>query len=366
VNPAYSVIFFSTATGAGYGLLILLALLAGSGLIPPGFGLGLATFSVAFTLVTGGLLASTAHLGHPERAWRALTQWRTSWLSREGVAALLAYVPLTAYAFGWVVLGVNDGAWAWIGLAGAALAATTVVSTAMIYASLKPVPRWHNGWVVPVYLAMALATGGLILNLLLQLFGLHAPWMAWLTAGTMVAAWAIRLAYWRHADAENQSSTAGTATGLGYLGEVRQLESPHTSENFVMKEMGYRIARRHAHGLRRIAVAAGGAAPLALLTAALAVPPMPGSVLLVLSVVAAAAGVLVERWLFFAEARHVVTLYYGDPPLRRLGSPPPPGRGRRAAANAVQSSRSFRRISPVSGSTSSSTRFSEASMASTS
>ncbi|HUO83125.1 MAG TPA: DmsC/YnfH family molybdoenzyme membrane anchor subunit [Gammaproteobacteria bacterium] len=340
MNPAYSVIFFSTATGAGYGLLIPLALLAGAGLIPPRFGFGLATFSVAFLLVTGGLLASTVHLGHPERAWRALTQWRTSWLSREGVAALLAYVPLTAYAFGWVVLGANDGAWAWIGLAGAALAVMTIICTAMIYASLKPVPRWHNGWVVPVYLAMALATGGLILNLLLQLFGLHAPWMAWQTAGTIVAAWAIRLAYWRHIDAASQPGTAGTATGLGHLGEVRQLESPHTSENFVMKEMGYRIARRHAHRLRRIAVSAGGAVPLALLAAVPAVPATPGSLLLVMSVVAAATGVLVERWLFFAEARHVVTLYYGDPPLRRFRPPHPPGSARQATAGSrpIQSS----------------------------
>jgi DMSO reductase anchor subunit len=166
--------------------------------------------------------------------------------------------------------------------------------------------------------------------------------MAWLTAGTIVAAWAIRLAYWRHIDAENQSSTAGTATGLGYLGEVRQLESPHTSENFVMKEMGYRIARRHAHRLRRFAVLAGGAVPLALLTATPAVPPAFGSVLMVVSVVAVTAGVLVERWLFFAEARHVVTLYYGDPPFRRFGPPSPPGRGRRAAAksSAFQSSSS--------------------------
>ncbi|HUF81717.1 MAG TPA: DmsC/YnfH family molybdoenzyme membrane anchor subunit [Burkholderiales bacterium] len=339
MNPAYSVIFFSTATGAGYGLLILLALLAGSGLIPPRFGLGLATFSVAFTLVTGGLLASTAHLGHPERAWRALTQWRTSWLSREGVSALLAYVPLTVYAFGWIVLGAHDGAWAWIGLAGAALAATTVISTAMIYASLKPVPIWYSGWVVPVYLAMALATGGLILNLLLQLFGLLAPWMAWLTAAALIVAWAIRLAYWRHVDAENQSSTAGTATGLGHLGEVRQLESPHTSENFVMKEMGYRIARRHAHRLRRFAILAGGAVPLALLTAMPAVPPAPGSVLLVVSVLAVAAGVLVERWLFFAEARHVVTLYYGDPPFRRFAPPRVPGSGRRAAGSSIAGTR---------------------------
>jgi hypothetical protein len=44
-------------------------------------------------LVSLGLLSSTFHLGHPERAWRAFSQWRSSWLSREGVAAVATYLP---------------------------------------------------------------------------------------------------------------------------------------------------------------------------------------------------------------------------------------------------------------------------------
>jgi DMSO reductase anchor subunit len=48
---------------------------------------------LAALLVTLGLLSSTFHLGHPERAWRAFSQWRSSWLSREGVAAVATYLP---------------------------------------------------------------------------------------------------------------------------------------------------------------------------------------------------------------------------------------------------------------------------------
>ena len=91
MHPAYSVILFTTASGAGYGLLFGLALFTLVGGLPedPAFWLGGA--GLAFAMVTFGLLASTAHLGHPERAWRALSQWRSSWLSREGVAAVLSY-----------------------------------------------------------------------------------------------------------------------------------------------------------------------------------------------------------------------------------------------------------------------------------
>ena len=65
-----------------------------------------------FALITGGLLASTAHLGRPERAWRAFSQWRTSWLSREGVMAVATYVPAGLLAIGWVFLETARGVFA--------------------------------------------------------------------------------------------------------------------------------------------------------------------------------------------------------------------------------------------------------------
>ncbi|HEY6630762.1 MAG TPA: DmsC/YnfH family molybdoenzyme membrane anchor subunit, partial [Rhizobiaceae bacterium] len=88
MHPAYSIIFFTTATGTGYGLLACLGVSAGLGLIEPGFWFRLLSLGLALALVSAGLLSSTAHLGRPERAWRAFSQWRSSWLSREGVASV--------------------------------------------------------------------------------------------------------------------------------------------------------------------------------------------------------------------------------------------------------------------------------------
>ena len=93
MHPAYSVILFTTASGAGYGLLVWLALGGMLGLVPAERWLGIVGFGLAFALITAGLLSSTAHLGRPERAWRAFSQWRSSWLSREGVMAVATYVP---------------------------------------------------------------------------------------------------------------------------------------------------------------------------------------------------------------------------------------------------------------------------------
>src|SRR5262245_8795591 len=108
MHPALSVIVFTVASGAGYGLLALLGLYGTSGRLPPGFGIGLTGFALSLGLITLGLLCSTFHLGHRGRAWRAVTQWRSSWLSREGVLALLTYIPALVYAYGWLRYG-NQG-----------------------------------------------------------------------------------------------------------------------------------------------------------------------------------------------------------------------------------------------------------------
>jgi DMSO reductase anchor subunit len=118
--------------------------------LPANRWFGLAAFAVALGLITLGLLASTFHLGHPKRAWRGLTQWRSSWLSREGVAAVVTYIPAGLAAIGWILLAHNDGVWAWLGAASALLAVVTVYCTAMIYQSLRAIPRWNTPWVAPV------------------------------------------------------------------------------------------------------------------------------------------------------------------------------------------------------------------------
>src|SRR5882672_7010784 len=93
MHPSFSVIFFTTASGAGYGLLALLGVLTPLGVVPVSQLFGFVAMALAFGGITAGLISSTFHLGRPERALRAFSQWRSSWLSREGVAAVLTYVP---------------------------------------------------------------------------------------------------------------------------------------------------------------------------------------------------------------------------------------------------------------------------------
>ncbi len=289
MHPAPSVILFSVLSGLGFGLLAWL-----------GFGSALAAGWVGFLwwglgygLALGGILASTFHLGNPQRVLLAFTQWRSSWLSREAWAAVLALLVLAPMALSdWLGLG-WPRLWGW---AGGSLALLTVFTTAMIYTQIKAVPRWHH-WSTPlVFLSFAL-TGGAMLSGQVVV----ARWLlAALGLGLVVV--------WRIGDGQfmRRAVSIGSATGLGFIGKVEVFEQAHTAGNYLLREMIFVVARKHAQKLRG----------LVLICACL----MPMLMLLVLPVYVATIGsaatvhligALAARWLFFAEAEHVVGLYYG-------------------------------------------------------
>ncbi len=313
MHPAYSVILFTTASGAGYGLLALVSLLALLGVIPPERWLGVALFGIAFFLVTLGLLSSTFHLGRPERAWRAFSQWRSSWLSREGVIAAFTYIPAGLFALGWVVFGNISPPWNIAGWLTCLCAIATVWCTGMIYASLKTIPQWHQPLVAPLYLFLAVASGGVLLNMVLRLFDRPADIAGGIALAGLAGAFLTKFLYWRSIDTASDTHTAEQATGLGTFGKVRQLEPPHSQPNYVMREMGFTVARKHAVRLRFLAVLFGFVLPIAATTFVLALDASVGLSIAtsVLAFTSMAIGMIIERWLFFAEARHVVTLYYG-------------------------------------------------------
>ena len=314
MHPALSVILFTSASGAGYMLLSLMGVLAASGLLAPERGFGLAGFAIGFGATGLGLLASTFHLGHPERAWRAFSQWRSSWLSREGILALATFLPAIAFAWSWVVEGRIFLA---AGVATALLGIATIAATAMIYASLKPVKAWHNGWTLPLYLANGLCSGALWAAALAGWCGQKAaPMLAVIAVLASILSSVVTLIYWRHIDRAQRDGKAGDATGLGRFGTVTALLSPHSLDNYLMKEMGFRIARKHAAKLRSVALWSGFIVPGALTLgsgqAEFQTGAILGPALLTIAVLLHALGTLAQRWLFFAEARHRVVDYYRE------------------------------------------------------
>lgn len=287
MHPAPSIIAFTTLSGLGFGLLAFLGL----GLPAPTGWPAFWHFALGFGLSVVGLTASTLHLGHPERALKAFTQWRSSWLSREGVLAVAALLVMGLFALG-RVFGLYDiPVLGWIG---AALSALTVYATSMIYAQLKTVPRW-NHWSTPVQFGLFALGGGALL----------AGQLGFAILG-VAAAVLFQMLNWQWGDTRfvERGHTGETATGLGSMGSVRAFEPPHTGNNYLLKEMVHQVGRRHASKLRLIGITLA-AAPLLLVV----LPPVP--VVFGVLAILHCAGVLVIRWLFFAQAEHVVSLYYG-------------------------------------------------------
>ena len=305
MHPAPSIIVFTTLSGLGYGLAALLGL----GLLDPSLVATKIAHVLALLLIGAGLISSTLHLGNPQRAWRALSQWRSSWLSREGVMAMLTFVPLIWSAWASVIEGRYL---ALPGLLGTLFAGITVYCTAMIYASLKSVQAWNTPLTPLCYLLFA-ASGGALLGLFFT--AASGGRLLLLSAMAVVftaAAWTAKLAWRRNMDAMAPLSTPETATGLGGIGKVRLFERPHMKENYLTREMGFRIARKHAGKLRQLSLLSGGVLPAAI---ALVLAGSDGgwiaALAMALAVAAHVVGMLAERWLFFAEARHAVMNYYG-------------------------------------------------------
>ena len=299
MRPAFSIIFFTVMSGFGFGLAALVSL----GLIE--MASVQSKLMVLGTIVVfsgAGLLSSTFHLGHPERAWRALTQWRSSWLSREGVLAIITLDAVLAWFAYEHFVGQPP---LWAGLIVSLLSLFTIYCTAMIYASLRTVARWNHPLTSVSYLAFGLASGLVGLAALSAVTGLASASMAMAASWALVGAWGVKIVWWQVAGKQGEASTRESATGLGKLGKVAPLMPPHTSENYLQHEMGFVVGRKHARVIRLLAVIIGGGLPLFLLTM---LPSSP--IALIVALIAVLAGLFFERWLFFAEAKHVVMLYY--------------------------------------------------------
>ncbi|WP_170427404.1 dimethyl sulfoxide reductase anchor subunit family protein [Ruegeria arenilitoris] len=288
MHPAPSVIIFTTLSGLGFGLLFFLGL----GLPDVSGWVAFVFFAIAYALAVGGLMASTFHLGHPERALKAFTQWRSSWLSREGWCAVIALIVMGLYAIGVVFLGQR---WSLLGWIGTLFSLATVFTTSMIYTQLKTIPRWNMNLTPAMFLSFSLAGGALLAG------------QTSIALPLLLIAALVQILYWKKGDtALAESGTdLGTATGLGDRGTVRAFEPPHTGTNYLLREFVHVVGRKHAEKLRIISFTLAFVLPVVLLL-------LPFSHFLALLAVAShLAGVATSRWLFFAQAEHVVGLYYG-------------------------------------------------------
>ncbi len=313
MHPAWSVIVFTTVSGAAQGMAVLLALCTLLGVpLAPALVSGALLLGLVMLLV--GLGASFLHLGRPMRAWRAVAMWRTSWLSREVIVlpAFIAVVGLwwlTLQLSGplapWLPLQLLQPLMPWLVLA---LAALLWLCTAMIYACIRFIAEWAHPITVAYYGLTGLASGALLLGAGAALAGETALARGLVPLATVLVlgAWALRVITLHRNQGLKPKSTLRSATGLAGTPLV-QKSMGMSAGSFNTREFFHGAS---AAAVRHVRLGLHGlcfALPALLLLAVWAGAP---TALLALALLVHVPGLLAERWLFFAQARHPQNLYY--------------------------------------------------------
>lgn len=303
MNPAWSVIFFTTLIGWAQGLVVALStgILAGR---PPTQELLLSGLKVAIVLSIVALGCSFLHLGRPEHAWRSVMMWRTSWLSREVIVvpAFIGWIAL------WLFLESIQRSNAVLPLGAIALALLLWLCTAMIYACLKFIREWSHPLTIVNYALLGLASGLLLTAALAVIAGdaryaiACSQWGIALTA----LALAVRSASLIRNARLRPVSTLQSATGIR-APKLKQMSMGMSAGAFNTREFF------HGKSLGLVQYVKGGfitlafVLPIGLILVSIATR---SGITLIAAVAVQYLGLLGERWYFFAEARHPQNLYY--------------------------------------------------------
>ena len=289
MHPAPSIILFTVLSGFGFGLISIVGLLQFLNQIST---VDIVIFSVIglfFSII--GLISSFFHLANKKNAIKSMSQWQTSWLSREAISSIFC-LSIVVGNIGWVFVQnryINE-----VGIILFLLSLFTIFTTSMIYAQLKTVPSWNNMLTPALFIFTALAGGSILLLdyaslVLLLIFGV------------------LQVLFWYIADQSfiHKETSVGTALGFSKNEDIRAFDVAHTNRNYLLNEMVYKVARKHAIKIRYISFFAAFVFPMSLTLIFLG--NFSVSVLIIASHLV---GIYFSRWLFFAEAKHSVSFYY--------------------------------------------------------
>ena len=302
MHPAFSVISFTTLLGAAQGLVTALSVLQLVGVVVPHL-FGLLTFAVVLLVISLG--ASFFHLGHPERAWRAATMWRTSWLSRE-VIVLPLFIALTAL---WALMVFMGSASLLMPILLILLSAVLWYCTAMIYACIRFIQEWAHGITVVNYFVLGIASGCVLLTSGLAWINtdpaLTQTIARWALIATLIG-WGTRSVALRRNASLKPASTLQSATGIPHA-VIQQKSMGMSAGAFNTREFFHGQTEFFVRHVKSLMQGLCFAAPIALLVLGSATD---AHACFVLAFPVQYAGLLAERWLFFAQARHPQNLYY--------------------------------------------------------
>ncbi|MCE2949072.1 MAG: dimethyl sulfoxide reductase anchor subunit family protein [bacterium] len=308
MHPAFSVIFLTTLIGVAQGLFLavfaidLVSYIGLSELPMPSFIVAGCAMSVLFAAL--GLLASFWHLGRPERAWRAATMWRTSWLSREVIVLPAFLASVAAYGFTYA----TGSVWS-IPLGVLALIACIAlfVCTGMIYACLRFLQEWASPLTLVNYFLLGCASGFTFATLLASLLApAYTEVLATWSIGLTTVALAVRAAMLARNARLRPKSTVQSAIGVKHP-KVQQKSQGAMGGSFNTREFSHGRTRGFLRSVKWAFLLLAFPLPALLLWLGAS---SGAAAVLALAFAVQYVGLLAERWFFFAQANHPQNLYY--------------------------------------------------------
>ena len=289
MHPAPSIILFTVLSGFGFGLTSIVGLLQFVNQISMVDIIIFSSMGLFFSTI--GLISSFFHLANKKNAIKSMSQWQTSWLSREAISSIFC-LSIVVGNIGWIF--VQNMYISELGIILFLLSLITVFTTSMIYAQLKTVQSWNNLLTHTLFIFAALAGGSILITD-------HASLVLLLIFAVL------QVLFWYIADRSfiDIETTVGTALGFSKNEDIRAFDAAHTNRNYLLNEMVYKVARKHAVKIRYISFFAAFVLPMSLILI------FPGNFSVSVLIIAShLVGIYFSRWLFFAEAKHSVSFYY--------------------------------------------------------
>ncbi len=309
MHPSKSIIFFTVISGTGYGIFI--GLLFNILFIEISYSLNYKLFIslVSFLMIVLGLLSSTLHLGHPERAWRAFSQWKSSWLSREGLVSVITFFPMVLFYYFWIN---NINGYVFLLIILCIFSLLTIFCTGQMYATLKTIPSWNNSLVTPIYIFNGITVGSLFVYSINFYFNYNIFLYEKFIIITIILNLLLKISYWILI---RQKTNTNIQTAVGIKSKnISFFEGPHTGKNYLTTEMINKSNNKNNNFLRLTFCILTFIIPMYMINqySTLIVDQFILKLSMIFVFILALIGMIIERYLFFIQSKHVVGLYYGN------------------------------------------------------
>ena len=309
MHPSKSIIFFTVISGTGYGIFI--GLLFNILFMEISYSLNYKLFIslVSFLMIVLGLLSSTLHLGHPERAWRAFSQWKSSWLSREGLVSVITFFPMVLFYYFWIN---NINGYVFLLIILCIFSLLTIFCTGQMYATLKTIPSWNNSLVTPIYIFNGITVGSLFVYSINFYFNYNIFLYEKFIIITIILNLLLKISYWILI---RQKTDTNIQTAVGIKSKnISFFEGPHTGKNYLTTEMINKSNNKNNNFLRLTFCILTFIIPMYMINqySTLIVDQFILKLSMIFVFILALVGMIIERYLFFIQSKHVVGLYYGN------------------------------------------------------